>query len=1329
MKKIVKRMAKFIHSSLSVVIALSMMLSICAISGFSVMAAQLREVYVYSPSRTPYVHAWASEGDLTGGWTGCAASSAGVSGWYKKTFSTSNSYGLIVHNNAGNQWNVYSSTTGTTTIEVLNYNGSTGGSNYSNTTYSLRGSFDNWSADFSMTTFDTSKVAYKYTKSVSAGTYQFRVHTGDTWYASSFDNSRGNLALSNNGDNLQFTASSSGNVTIYYDPGNGKMFADFSTESGGGGESGGGNDDPVVDNTGMSNAAFTANITLYDYLDDQELSSGQWGNVKVCGNSNTQWFPFRKFNEKISAYYSEKASSEIPLYFGNLTPGGFSYYENGSNYWRVEDGQYGTLNRKGAFDSAIYGLSNYKYAPNNSVGAWGYHEGVEEGKDGETQANGALYQGWYRYNYDPIDYKISYQGLVEDSLSSNGNIKVGSVEAPYFNEDFLSQKVDNNTLGKKVSTQLPFRTKTYDGVEYYEYTSGIASTDSNGNAIHGSTQDIFWLSNNGNNASTTLSSAQVSQNSIATQNLQPNYSTDQSKGIKDGLNYFESGDANSYGFFPFNNSTQQSNNNKDKLDYGFGMKLETKFTVPSSGQINNKDVIFKFIGDDDVWVFIDGKLVLDLGGAHKDAEGTINFRTKTVSTSLATGGANTKNSPAAVNNACSARLAEVMNGSDAGTVHTFTMFYMERGLIESNLSVRFNFIPATTGLTVRDEVNVANVNSGIQKKIAKLDTFEIKSTDTLADDVVKAQSYSATLNDNLSPVYSDAVNSTVSNSSATKVDYDLTSHDYFVLNDPYEIGYYPTYKQTYSSNLSYSTTATVTDDDNPNGVVPVTLTNSNNDVKFLYKYTTTQNVTEFTETNLTLKYVNTPNVGDLSVGKSVVDNNGNAVTDTTDSFSFKVLLDVDGNGTAHTYEADYENGGLSYDVYNSATNSIVYSGVKTDTSGNFTLKAGQYAKFTNIPVGVNYQITETLADGSDYVVQQPVSGVTSGTISGSTRTVSFVNKKLDKSAATVTVSASKTLDGNVPNVDTFIFALTECQISGGNLVKKSNGVTKTANNDGGTVTFDALSYEYQAGTSVEKFYYVIEETALDTDAYIYDDTKYYAVVSVDRTTTPNTASVKYYSTESGAINSTSIYEINASDLKFENDYRLGGVNVNKTDGNGNPIGDSVKFKLYKTTGNEGVLNEANLVSDEKIVDSNGKVTFTDLPIYTGQLDGTDLSTPQWYCLVETETKDGYIIEGAKRYFTIPLSKALDNQNSTTYDFISGGVKYNYVLENGSKVYEFTCDVDNFPVFSPDASGTGMKIFFYLGFGIIATATLLAVSYTVYDKAERKKRKERHARVN
>ncbi len=1299
MKKFVKRVAKFLHGSLSVVIAMSMMLSVCAISGLSVSAAQKRVIYVYSSSGTPYVHAWNSSSDLTGGWWNCLADSAGVTNWYKKEFDSDSAYGLIIHNSSGNQWDVYGTPTGTNSQEVLYYNGSTGGSNYSNTSYSVRGSFDGWVSDFSMTTFDTSKMAYKCTKDVTAGTYEFRVHSGNSWYASNYDNSRGNLDLSTYDGNLKFTTSSDGNVTIYYDPGNGKMFADFSTSGGGGG----GNDDPVIDNTGMSNAAFTANITLYDYLDDQELSSGQWGNVKVCGNTNTQWFPFRKFNEKVSAYYSSKASSEIPLYFGNLTPGGFSYYENGSNHWRVEDGQYGTLNRKGAFDSAIYGLSNYKYAPNNSVGAWGYHEGLIEGKDGETQANGALYQGWYRYSYaKAVDYAISYQGLVEDSLSSNGNIKVGNVEAPYFNEEFLSQKVDNNTLGKKVSTQLPFRTKTYDGVEYYEYKSGNPSTDSQGRPIHGSAQDIFWLSDSGNNSSTTLSSAQVSQNSIETKNLQPNYSTDQSRGIKDGLNYFESGDANSYGFFPFNNSTQQSNNNKDKLDYGFGMKLETKFTVPSSGQINGNDVIFKFTGDDDVWVFIDGKLVLDLGGPHKEAEGTINFRTKTVSTSLTTGGSNTPSNSSAENNACNTRLAQIMSGSDASKVHTFTMFYMERGLIESNLSVRFNFIPATTGLTVRDEVNVADVNSGIQGKIAKLDTFTVQSSDSLADDTVKAVNYSATLDSNLNPVYSTGVNSTVTNSSTTKVDYGLTSHDYFVLNDPYNKGDYPTYKQSYSSNLTYTTTATVTDDDNPSGVVPVTLSNNNNDVKFLYKHTTTQNVTEFTETNLTLKYVNTPSVGDLSVGKSVVDNNGNAVANSTESFNFKVLLDIDGNGSAHTYEADYENGGLSYDVYNSATNQIVQYNCKTDTNGNFTLKAGQYAKFAKIPVGVNYQTMEILTNG-DYVIQSPSNGVATGTISSSARTIGFVNRKLDKSDATVTITANKTLGDITPNVNTFNFTLTEYVVSGNKLVKKTGGVVKTANNDGNTITFETLSYEYRAGTSVEKYYYVIEENALDTDAYIYDDTKYYAVVSLDRRTTPNTATVKYYATESDAINSRTT--IDEASLVFANEYRFGKITVMKEDGSNNPIRDSVKFKLYKTTGDNGALNEANLVSEEKTVDTEGKVIFEDLPIYTGQLDGSDLTTPQWYCLVETQTKDGYVIEGAKRYIKLPI------------------------IEDNEKFYEITCDVDNFPLFSPDASGTGMKVFFYLGFGIILLATLLAVSYTVYDKLERKKRMQRCNRSN
>lgn len=115
-----------------------------------------------------------------------------------------------------------------------------------------------------------------------------------------------------------------------------------------------------------------------------------------------------------------------------------------------------------------------------------------------------------------------------------------------------------------------------------------------------------------------------------------NYGAGETYGVHDDLEKF-GGTENGYGVFPFNN-TQNTSTGKGtncNLNYGFGVRLDIDFRVPKDGMLaDNKPATFDFTGDDDLWVYIgedptgaNAELALDLGGDHKEAKGSINFNT------------------------------------------------------------------------------------------------------------------------------------------------------------------------------------------------------------------------------------------------------------------------------------------------------------------------------------------------------------------------------------------------------------------------------------------------------------------------------------------------------------------------------------------------------------------------------------------------------------------------------------------------------------------------------------------------------------------------------
>lgn len=464
---------------------------------------------------------------------------------------------------------------------------------------------------------------------------------------------------------------------------------------------------------------------------------------------------------------------------------------------------------------------------------------------------------------------------------------------------------------------------------------------------------------------------------------------------KDDLKIHDASKDNSIGYFPFN-STDPDQSAKDNLNYGFGTQFTIPFTVTETGKnVDGSEMEFNFTGDDDVWVYIDGALVLDMGGAHNKAEGKINFAKQEATIRTGTSNAKLGNSltvggrtPAEHNGNTTVKFENIMvkkSGSEpvtldkymkkSGTVHELKMYYMERGMWNSNMSISYSFVPLPSGLTLSKTLDTTDVNAGLKNAVQGLDNFDFKiqkknlKTDEANYSDVENLGYTLYDYDDRTFPGQEAKDSTATFSSSYFASDFINTKDKNNSSAFYAgTGFQITESIPQGTKLQYDTSKTrwgVYDSITSRAAIEVgkgavATFNMGDDTS-----------SEMDVVNRYVNFVNTPKVGSLSVAKKY-----EGYAPENETFGFTVLVDL----TGHDY----------YDSYK-----LEYTGTQngtTDENGHFTLKVGDTVTFAGIPAGATYKVVEDSPQAGDTWVQETTSDVT-GKIEANVTSAAVVTNK------------------------------------------------------------------------------------------------------------------------------------------------------------------------------------------------------------------------------------------------------------------------------------------------------------------------------------------------
>lgn len=242
--------------------------------------------------------------------------------------------------------------------------------------------------------------------------------------------------------------------------------------------------------------------------------------------------------------------------------------------------------------------------------------------------------------------------------------------------------------GKKESSSYLFSTKEGTGKEFYSDANYLFKQDADGYYEYDSTKNFAQFNKN---------TKEFTVYKVPGSSKDP---IDLQQGSKHGS------------FFPFNTLGDHKywgipQISEKSPDFHFGMTMSAKFIQPKDGKINANNMVFEFSGDDDVWVYIDGVLVLDIGGIHNSVSGSIDFAEGTVKV-----GSNNYTLKNLFKEAGAEKEGDFVSRKDIFkdyTVHTINFYYLERGKGDSNCKLKFN-LPTVPDGSVKVQKQLSNTD-------------------------------------------------------------------------------------------------------------------------------------------------------------------------------------------------------------------------------------------------------------------------------------------------------------------------------------------------------------------------------------------------------------------------------------------------------------------------------------------------------------------------------------------------------------------------------------------------------------------------------------------